>query len=236
MSMEIAFANGWRRNPQEAREVRRCQSFLCVLPHRRSVGRWRAARRPGRAADGRPLAGGRPGAACLGAPFFIPANPDRRGSGDQPLRRLVIAQDTGGAIVGPVRADIYFGAGRRGRQGRRPAAAHHAALSCWCRRASIRSARGRKLPVPDDAAVGEDRKTVSANRSAEGPADRAEDRDVRPPADGESTPPTADAQAAAPAATVPQPRACRCRKPRPNVEPVSQSRGSVSFRRYRYRR
>jgi membrane-bound lytic murein transglycosylase A len=30
---------------------------------------------------------------------------------DTPFRRLMIAQDTGGAIVGPARADIYFGAG-----------------------------------------------------------------------------------------------------------------------------
>jgi len=29
--------------------------------------------------------------------------------GEQPLRRLVIAQDTGGAILGPVRADVYWG-------------------------------------------------------------------------------------------------------------------------------
>ena len=27
------------------------------------------------------------------------------------FRRLMIAQDTGGAIIGPARADIYFGAG-----------------------------------------------------------------------------------------------------------------------------
>ncbi len=31
----------------------------------------------------------------------------------QPLRRLVFAQDTGGAIVGPVRADLYWGSGER---------------------------------------------------------------------------------------------------------------------------
>lgn len=30
---------------------------------------------------------------------------------DVPLRRLVMAQDTGSAIVGPVRADLFFGAG-----------------------------------------------------------------------------------------------------------------------------
>jgi len=35
---------------------------------------------------------------------------------DQPttrFRRLMIAQDTGGAIVGPARADLYFGAATR---------------------------------------------------------------------------------------------------------------------------
>ena len=34
-----------------------------------------------------------------------------------PLRRLVIAQDTGGAIKGVVRADLFWGAGKRARQG-----------------------------------------------------------------------------------------------------------------------
>jgi hypothetical protein len=28
-----------------------------------------------------------------------------------PFRRLMVAQDTGGAIIGPARADIYYGAG-----------------------------------------------------------------------------------------------------------------------------
>lgn len=32
---------------------------------------------------------------------------------DQPYQRLMLAQDTGGAIVGPVRADIFFGTGDR---------------------------------------------------------------------------------------------------------------------------
>jgi membrane-bound lytic murein transglycosylase A len=47
-----------------------------------------------------------------GTPFFIAANlpitNDRAGT---KFRRLVFAQDTGSAIVGPARADIYFGAG-----------------------------------------------------------------------------------------------------------------------------
>ncbi len=49
----------------------------------------------------------------LGAPLFLealapspdPADPDRT------LRRLMVAQDTGGAIRGPVRGDVFWGAG-----------------------------------------------------------------------------------------------------------------------------
>lgn len=32
---------------------------------------------------------------------------------EQPLNRLMIAQDTGGAIRGAVRADIYWGSGEK---------------------------------------------------------------------------------------------------------------------------
>lgn len=32
-------------------------------------------------------------------------------AGDEPLRRLVVAQDTGGAIKGPVRGDLFWGSG-----------------------------------------------------------------------------------------------------------------------------
>lgn len=44
----------------------------------------------------------------LGAPVFLATTWPRS---DQPLRRLVLAQDTGGAIKGQVRADYYWGFG-----------------------------------------------------------------------------------------------------------------------------
>jgi membrane-bound lytic murein transglycosylase A len=48
----------------------------------------------------------------LGAPFWVettyPAGTPEAG---QPLRRLMVAQDTGGAIKGAVRGDIYWGSG-----------------------------------------------------------------------------------------------------------------------------
>jgi membrane-bound lytic murein transglycosylase A len=42
---------------------------------------------------------------ALGAPFFVAAD------GPDPVHGLLIAQDTGGAIKGAVRGDIFFGAG-----------------------------------------------------------------------------------------------------------------------------
>ena len=47
-----------------------------------------------------------------GTPFWIEADlPIESDRSETKFRRLMIAQDTGGAIVGPARADLYFGAG-----------------------------------------------------------------------------------------------------------------------------
>ncbi len=47
-----------------------------------------------------------------GTPFFIEGEfPIETETSKTPFRRLMIGQDTGSAIVGPARADIYFGAG-----------------------------------------------------------------------------------------------------------------------------
>jgi peptidoglycan lytic transglycosylase A len=64
-------------------------------------------------AQGMPLTAGRsiaidPKFLPLGAPMFLSTT--QPGS-ELPLRRLVVAQDTGGAIRGPVRADLFFGFG-----------------------------------------------------------------------------------------------------------------------------
>ena len=66
-------------------------------------------------AQGAPLTAGRSLAVdrrfhTLGAPVFVDIAPVE-GAGDAPIRRLMIAQDTGGAIRGPVRGDFYWGAG-----------------------------------------------------------------------------------------------------------------------------
>jgi membrane-bound lytic murein transglycosylase A len=47
-----------------------------------------------------------------GTPIWIDAElPIDSEKPDTKFRRLLVAQDTGSAIVGPARADIYFGAG-----------------------------------------------------------------------------------------------------------------------------
>lgn len=68
-------------------------------------------------AQGVPLTAGRSIAVdkslhVYGTPFFIEGNlPIESDTSNTPFRRLMIAQDTGSAIIGPARADIYFGAG-----------------------------------------------------------------------------------------------------------------------------
>jgi membrane-bound lytic murein transglycosylase A len=67
-------------------------------------------------AQGVPLTAGRSIAVDrlhdYGTPFFIEANlPIESAKPASPFGRLMIAQDTGSAIVGPARADLYWGAG-----------------------------------------------------------------------------------------------------------------------------
>ena len=46
-----------------------------------------------------------------GLPFWIEAELPWADAAPRPFRRLMIAQDTGSAIVGPARADLFFGSG-----------------------------------------------------------------------------------------------------------------------------
>lgn len=62
---------------------------------------------------------------CYGLPFFISACVPWRGPTASKLERLMIAQDTGSAIIGPARADLFFGAGPEA--GRRAGSVRHEA-------------------------------------------------------------------------------------------------------------
>ena len=87
----------------------------------------RPARRAFRSTPGRSIAVDR--IHVYGTPFFIEAElPIESASATTPFRRLMMAQDTGSAIVGPARADLYFGAGD-GRRPRSPDASASRAVS-----------------------------------------------------------------------------------------------------------
>ena len=97
-------------NPEEAREVLGLNPsfvFFRELTGEGPVGAQGAVLTPGRslAVDRRHLPLGVPVWLDITAPGPDPEAPDR------PLRRLVIAQDTGGAIKGAVRGDLFWGFG-----------------------------------------------------------------------------------------------------------------------------
>ena len=99
-------------NPDPAKEVRRQnKSYVFfritnLATEDEAVGGEGVALMPGRSiAIDRSLH-------AYGTPFFIAADlPIANQKAPTKFERLVIAQDTGSAIVGPARADIYFGAG-----------------------------------------------------------------------------------------------------------------------------
>jgi membrane-bound lytic murein transglycosylase A len=99
-------------NPDDAKEVRRQNRSVVFF---RIVGLNDEGEPLG--AQGIRLSAGRSIAVdkalhVYGTPFFIAADlPLAGANASTPFRRTMIAQDTGSAIVGPARADLYFGAG-----------------------------------------------------------------------------------------------------------------------------
>jgi membrane-bound lytic murein transglycosylase A len=84
-----------------------------------------------------------------GTPFFIGGElPIESEQSKTPFHRLMIAQDTGSAIVGPARADLYFGAGAdAGRVSGR--LRHNMRFVMLVPKSLDPVARGRKMPLPD---------------------------------------------------------------------------------------
>ena len=84
-----------------------------------------------------------------GTPFFIEGElPIESAQSKTPFRRLMVAQDTGSAITGPARADLYFGAGAdAGRVSGR--LRHNMRFVILVPKSLDPVARGRKMPLPD---------------------------------------------------------------------------------------
>ena len=180
-------------NPAEADEVRRQNRsyiFFREVPlsdKDEAVG-----------AQGVPLTPGRSIAVdkslhVYGTPFFIQGElPIDSATSKTPFHRLMIAQDTGSAIVGPARADLYFGAGAdAGKVSGR--LRHNMRFVMLVPKSLDPVERARKLPLPDPRPSAEIAKlfpqTLPANDAAKAQA---------------ATPPTSTvAQASAPATIIP---------------------------------
>jgi len=137
------------QNPDGANELRRQNKSYVFFREVQLSDRDEAV-----GAQGVPLTPGRSIAVdkslhVYGTPFFIEGElPIESEQSKTPFRRLMIAQDTGSAIVGPARADLYFGAGvDAGKVSGR--LRHNARFVILVPKSLDPTARGRKMPVPD---------------------------------------------------------------------------------------
>jgi membrane-bound lytic murein transglycosylase A len=137
------------QNPDGANEVRRQNRAYVFFREVKLADKDEAV-----GAQGVPLTPGRSIAVdqslhVYGTPFFIEGElPIESPQSKTPFRRLMIAQDTGSAITGPARADLYFGAGAdAGRVSGR--LRHNMHFVMLVPKSLDPVARGRKMPVPD---------------------------------------------------------------------------------------
>jgi membrane-bound lytic murein transglycosylase A len=137
------------QNPDGAKELRR-QNRAYVFFHEVPL----SDKDEAVGAQGVPLTPGRSIAVdnslhVYGTLFFIEGElPIESAQSKTPFRRLMVAQDTGSAITGPARADIYYGAGpEAGRISGR--FRHNMRFVMLVPRSLDPAARGRKMPLPD---------------------------------------------------------------------------------------
>jgi membrane-bound lytic murein transglycosylase A len=144
-----------RENPEAAEEVRRGNRNFVFF---RIVGLSEERDGPGReavGAQGIPLTPERSIAVddalhVYGTPFFVQAGlPINGNRTTDNFTRLMIAQDTGSAIVGPARADIYWGAGDQAGQvaGRTK---HPGSFAMMVPMEIDPVAAGRNMPLPPE--------------------------------------------------------------------------------------
>ena len=176
-----------------------------------------------------------------GTPFFIEGElPIESEQSKTPFRRLMIAQDTGSAIVGPARADLYFGAGAEaGKVSGR--FRHNARFVILIPNSLDPSARGRKMPVPDERPS---EKIAKLFPQVDPLKDQSKDgKKRRKPPEPSAAPGTKDAAASARSAAPPAVhlRRRRCAtavavaKPVPLPEARPNIAPSRDARRHRYR-
>jgi membrane-bound lytic murein transglycosylase A len=226
------------QNPNEAEELRRQNKSYVFFREVQLSDKDEAV-----GAQGVPLTPGRSIAVdkslhVYGTPFFIEGElPIETAVSKTPFRRLMIAQDTGSAIVGPARADLYFGAGLEA--GKVAGRLRHGARFVMLVPKSLDPmARARKMPLPDERPSATIAKLFPQTVPTKDQKNAAKLPDVTattgvsaaappvvPPAAG--TAQSSAVQAAAAAKPVPLP------EPRPIVKPVSAKPHQRHLRRYR---
>jgi membrane-bound lytic murein transglycosylase A len=230
------------QNPNEADELRRQNKSYVFFREVQLSDKDEAV-----GAQGVPLTPGRSIAVdkslhVYGTPFFIEGElPIESELSKTPFRRLMIAQDTGSAIVGPARADLYFGAGlEAGKVAGR--LRHNARFVILVPKSLDPVVRGRKMPVPDARPSEtiaklfpqtDPPKDPSREKNAAKPPEVTAATNTRPAA--QAAPPTSTAgpsQTPAIQASVAKP--VPLPEPRPKVDAVSAK--PHHLRRYRHRR
>ncbi|WP_082646322.1 murein transglycosylase A [Bradyrhizobium valentinum] len=228
------------QNPNEADELRRQNKSYIFFREVQLSDKDEAV-----GAQGVPLTPGRSIAVdkslhVYGTPFFIEGElPIESERSKTPFRRLMIAQDTGSAIVGPARADLYFGAGlEAGKVSGR--LRHNARFVILVPKSLDPAARGRKMPVPDERPSEKIAKLFPQTAPSKDPS--REQKGIEKPSDvtagtnikPATTPAAGPSQAAAIQAAVAKP--VPLPEPRPKVEAVSVKPHQRHLRRYRHRR
>ena len=173
-----------------------------------------------------------------GTPFFIEGElPIESEQSKTPFHRLMIAQDTGSAIVGPARADLYFGAGvDAGKVSGR--LRHNMRFVILVPKSLDPVARGRKMPVPDARPSEKIAKLFPQTDPLKSAAKPAATAVTPAPTNAAKT--TASAKNAVPAAA-PMAQAAPLAKPvllpeaRPRIDPVPEKSRHRYSRRYRHR-
>ena len=235
------------QNPEGANELRRQNKSYVFFREVQLSDKDEAV-----GAQGVPLTPGRSIAVdkslhVYGTPFFIEGElPIESERSKTPFRRLMIAQDTGSAIVGPARADLYLGAGDEAGKvaGRLKQSIRFVIL---VPKSLDPVARGRQLPVPDarpsekiaklfpqvDPLKNQTKDQKPAVKPAEAPAVASAKDTAKPVEPAKNTapaaapaPPAAAAAQAAVAKPVPLPEA------RPNIKPAREVRRR-HYRNYR---
>ena len=154
-------------------------------------------------------------------PFFIEGElPIESAQSKTPFHRLMIAQDTGSAITGPARADLYFGAGAdAGKVSGR--LKHNMRFVMLVPRSLDPLARGRKMPLPDARPS----ETIAKLFPQTDPlADQLKDRGQAKDGKAEATPQVASAAPTDPKPAIPAPqRKAAATTPAPPPATVAQA-------------